>query len=53
MRMSLKATKMWRNLPVPTGDCFAWEADSTYIRRPPFLEQLTLYSAPGVRRSAS
>jgi aconitate hydratase len=31
----------WRNLPVPTGDRFAWEADSTYIRRPPFLENLT------------
>jgi aconitate hydratase len=31
----------WRNLPVPTGDQFAWEADSTYIRRPPFLENLS------------
>ncbi len=31
----------WRALPVPTGDRFAWEADSTYIRRPPFLENLT------------
>jgi len=26
---------------VPTGDRFAWEADSTYIRRPPFLENLS------------
>jgi aconitate hydratase len=31
----------WRELPVPTGDRFAWEAGSTYIRRPPFLEQIT------------
>jgi aconitate hydratase len=31
----------WRTLPVPTGDRFAWAADSTYIRRPPFLENLT------------
>ena len=31
----------WRTLPVPTGDRFAWESDSTYIRRPPFLENLT------------
>ena len=31
----------WRTLPVPTGDRFAWEKDSTYIRRPPFLENLT------------
>jgi aconitate hydratase len=31
----------WRNLPVPTGDRFQWDGDSTYIRRPPFLENLT------------
>ncbi|MGQ0736048.1 MAG: aconitate hydratase AcnA [Acidobacteriota bacterium] len=32
----------WRTLPVPTGDRFQWEADSTYIRRPPFLEDLSV-----------
>jgi aconitate hydratase len=31
----------WRSLKVPTGDRFAWEADSTYIRNPPFFEKLT------------
>jgi len=31
----------WRSLPVPSGDQFAWEQDSTYIRRPPFLENLS------------
>jgi aconitate hydratase len=31
----------WRSLEVPTGDRFAWEADSTYIRNPPFFETLT------------
>jgi aconitate hydratase len=36
----------WRTLPVPTGAQFAWEADSTYIRRPPFLENLTREPAP-------
>ncbi len=30
----------WKALPVPTGDRFAWQ-DSTYIRRPPFLENIT------------
>src|SRR5213596_2916382 len=25
----------WRGLPVPAGDRFAWEPDSTYIRRAP------------------
>ena len=27
----------WRGLPVPAGDRFAWEPDSTYIRRPPYF----------------
>jgi aconitate hydratase len=36
----------WRSLPVPTGDRFAWAADSTYIRRPPFLENLSREPAP-------
>jgi len=36
----------WRHLPVPTGDRFAWDADSTYVRRPPFLEGITREPAP-------
>ena len=32
----------WQTLPSPTGDRFQWEEGSTYIRRPPFLENLTL-----------
>ncbi len=36
----------WRTLPVPTGDRFAWASDSTYIRRPPFLENLSAEPAP-------
>src|SRR5262249_27270150 len=27
----------WRNLPVPDGDLYAWEPDSTYVRRPSYL----------------
>jgi aconitate hydratase len=38
----------WRSLPVLTGDRFRWEGDSTYIRRPPFLEGLT--RDPAARR---
>ena len=30
--------RRWRSLPVPEGDTFAWSPDSTYIRRPPYLE---------------
>jgi aconitate hydratase len=36
----------WQHLPVPTGDRFAWQADSTYVRRPPFLEGITPEPAP-------
>src|SRR5690606_2586046 len=36
-----EGNELWRNLPVPGGDRFTWEGDSTYIRRPPFLENLT------------
>ncbi len=35
----------WQTLPVPTGDRFQWEDDSTYIRRPPFLENLSMTPA--------
>ena len=36
----------WQNLPVPVGDRFAWEASSTYIRKPPFLEGVTMTPPP-------
>jgi aconitate hydratase len=36
-----EGAERWQRLPVPTGDRFQWEGDSTYIRRPPFLESLT------------
>ena len=32
----------WQGLQVPEGDRFAWADDSTYIRHPPFFEDLTL-----------
>ncbi len=28
----------WRSLEVPTGERFAWETDSTYVRLPPYFE---------------
>jgi aconitate hydratase len=36
----------WKTLPVPTGDRFAWEADSTYVRKPPFLEHISREPKP-------
>ncbi|HEX3455076.1 MAG TPA: aconitate hydratase [Gaiellaceae bacterium] len=31
----------WRALPVPAGDLFAWETDSTYVRQPPYFEGMS------------
>jgi aconitate hydratase len=30
----------WKALPTPAGDRFAWDAASTYIKSPPFFENL-------------
>jgi len=32
----------WRNLPVPEGDRYAWEPDSTYVKLPPYFENMPL-----------
>ncbi|MFN8637884.1 MAG: aconitate hydratase AcnA [Dehalococcoidia bacterium] len=36
----------WRALEAPTGERFAWNDASTYIRRPPFFENLPRVPAP-------
>ncbi len=36
----------WRSLPTPTGDTFAWDADSTYVRRPPYFDGMPPQPAP-------
>jgi len=36
----------WRNLPTPTGATFAWDADSTYVRKPPYFEGMAAAPAP-------
>jgi aconitate hydratase len=30
----------WRSLPVPEGDLYGWEEKSTYIKRPPFFDEM-------------
>ena len=35
----------WRELPVPTGELFEWEPDSTYVRRPPYFNGMA--ATPG------
>ena len=36
----------WRSLPVPAGDMFAWDRSSTYVRRPPFFDELPAQPGP-------
>ncbi len=36
----------WRALPIPSGDRYAWEDDSTYIAKPPFFDGLGLTPDP-------
>ncbi len=38
--------RRWQTLDVPTGDRFAWEPDSTYVRNPPFFDGITMEPAP-------
>ncbi|MBT1609811.1 aconitate hydratase [Curtobacterium poinsettiae] len=32
----------WKNLPTPTGDTFEWDQESTYVRKPPYFEGMTM-----------
>ncbi|MGH3123679.1 MAG: aconitate hydratase AcnA, partial [Streptosporangiaceae bacterium] len=36
----------WRSLPVPAGGIFAWDPASTYVRRPPFFDNLAPQPGP-------
>ena len=36
----------WRSLAVPSGDTFAWDGESTYVRRPPYFEGMTAEPEP-------
>jgi len=30
----------WQGMPVPTGNTFAWDAQSTYIKKPPYFDNM-------------
>ena len=36
----------WRSLEVPTGERYSWDAQSTYVQRPPFLEGMQAEPKP-------
>src|SRR5438445_2210684 len=36
----------WRSLPVPEGDLYAWDEKSTYIKLPPYFDNMSKMAAP-------
>ena len=36
----------WQALPIPTGNTFEWDAESTYVRKPPYFEGMAHEPAP-------
>ncbi len=36
----------WRSLPTPEGEIFEWDPDSTYVRKPPYFENMPAKPAP-------
>jgi aconitate hydratase len=36
----LEGDERWESLPVPPGDLFAWDPDSTYVQEPTFFENV-------------
>ncbi|MCV2487971.1 aconitate hydratase [Geodermatophilus sp. YIM 151500] len=38
--------EQWRALPTPEGDTFAWDPESTYVRKPPYFEGMPAEPAP-------
>ncbi len=40
-RSVFSANPEWNQLPVPEGELYAWDPESTYIQEPPFFEEVT------------
>ena len=41
-----KGDHRWQNLETPEGDTFAWDANSTYVRKAPYFDGMTMDPAP-------
>jgi len=37
---------MWKSMPVPKGDLYQWDVKSTYIKLPPYFENMSKMAAP-------
>jgi aconitate hydratase len=43
---AFKGDAQWQSLNVPTGDLYAWQADSTYVKNPPYFENMPKAPSP-------
>jgi aconitate hydratase len=43
-----KGDEHWQRLDVPSGETYAWQEDSTYVKNPPYFEGMTM-QPPGVK----
>ena len=45
---AFKGDTHWQGLNVPSGETYAWQADSTYVKNPPYFDGMTM-QVPGVK----
>lgn len=45
-KVIFQGEKDWKDLPAPTGKLFKWDADSTYIKKVPFFDNLPVEPLP-------
>jgi aconitate hydratase A / 2-methylisocitrate dehydratase len=38
--------EQWKSLPTPEGDTFAWDPESTYVRKPPYFDGMPAEPEP-------
>ncbi len=41
-----KGDKTWQSIQVPQGETFAWDPSSTYIKRPPYFDEMSKTPLP-------
>jgi aconitate hydratase len=43
---AFKGNEDWRNMPIPDGDLFEWDRESTYVQEVPFFQDIKLDPDP-------
>ncbi len=45
---SIEGDDAWKNLETPQGEIYEWQENSTYIKKPPYFESMTM-DIPGIK----